>query len=213
MHHGRENSADCEDERGVWSGSLRLRFSSCLGMKPGKKLPPLLPTWITQEMWRVCREVSLTGMSKWGRGDGNIQPLNAHTSAGPSTSHQRPSNRKPHEHSTVSKSLERKLELSGPGSRTGGFWKVTEPFSQQEGQTCLNYWAEWPSCHRQQVLEKTAKGEGPPSYSIVCIIYLLGFYDYPFFKNIYSTILFLSFLILLHVIHTFHFPLSLHFTA
>ena len=57
---------------------------------------------------------------------------------GPSIPHQSPSNnRKLNVDSTVSKTLVRKLELSGPASQTGGFWKEMEPLIWQEAQTDL----------------------------------------------------------------------------
>lgn len=92
----------------------------CSGMKPGRELPPSLPTWITQETWRVYWAVFQIGLSICGGGDENIQPLNAATSVWAFLPRQSPRNREPHVDSTVSKSLEGKLELLGPGSQTGG---------------------------------------------------------------------------------------------
>lgn len=87
----------------------------------------------TEDTWRVQgslpeRRVCLTE---------GIHPWNAATANGPPAPHQSHSNRKPFMDSTVSKTLERKLDLSGPGSQVGGFWKEMESLFQQEEQTDL----------------------------------------------------------------------------
>lgn len=117
---------------------------------------------------------------------------------------QSPSNRKPFMDSTVAKTLERKLDLSGPRSQVGGFWKEMESLFQQEEQTDLfELLSGIVFLPPATSARKDSYGVKKPQVTAsAASFYLSGFYPSSALTQQYFTL----FLILLHLYS--YFPLS-----